>query len=247
MTEAAQGMHWAELRTAFLWAVAALVLFLGGIFAYATAGAAFVDRLDEQIGEVQLERAVALERAGLLAQAEQQYEAALAATFAGRQNRAFALKQLGSLRLDQGRFEEAIGPLRASVASGQPPISVYKPYVEALLASNALEEAAAAAVDWRTLAEERGNRLELSRAHYYLGHLALARGEEGAAAAHFAQGHAVLPGRHNALALARLALAAAAYPEAWAHVQDVFLTGPEPAMWREALELKRRVLEHYVP
>ena len=235
------------LRAALAWTLAALLgLFLAALL-YVLTARATVDALDEQIGEVLLERALALEKAGLLAEAERQYSAALDATFAGPQNRAFALKQLGTLLAARDRLPEALQHMRECRDSGHAPLSLYAPFVGVLRVLGEHEEAEAALAHWMQEAERAGNRLDLSRAQYVLGLIALGRGANQEAEEQFRRGNEIIPGGVNALALARLAVAREDYPEALDHLDAVFLTGPTPEMWEEALSLRHRVLQQYVP
>ena len=235
------------LRAVLCWASAAVLVLFGVLWLYAQSADAFVEGLDQQIGEVLLQRALAFESAGLEERAEQEYGAALKARFAGPQNRAMAQARLGALWLEKGMTKEAMPLLRASVDSGRAPLEAYGTLIRALLLSDDLEEAGHMAARWLDTAEQAQDAYQRSLAHAGLGDIALRQGREEEAAAQYAQGNALLPGQRNAFALARLAYERQSYPEALKHLKEVLLSGPDPQLWQEALALGEQVLDRYSP
>ncbi|MBI2432972.1 MAG: hypothetical protein HYV26_08880 [Candidatus Hydrogenedentes bacterium] len=233
---------WRTWIGVLLWAAPAFALFAAGVLLDTQHGAAYLDTIEHAVGEIELDQALALDRAGFSGEAKIAYVHALDAEFAGMQNRAFALKELGELCLNDGSPQEAVLYFAASLDTGRAPISVYKYYVEALFTLGQHMQAVPIIEQWRTAAEAASHKLELSRAHEYAGRIALLRHDEQRAEDEFTAGNAALPGRGNALALARIAHERGENQIALERLNEVFLTGPEPENLEEALALRQQLL-----
>jgi len=232
--------------TGLLTAVA-LGIFLAATLAYARWGGVLLAEVNSRVGETELQHALDLHRGGFLEEAEIAYRDALEVDWSGEQNRAFALKELGALLVTQDRFVDAAAVLRLAVHSSRTPITTYEKLVLALLALDESSEAMETVRTWQEAAESEGNALEQTLAHYHHGKLALAQGDPARARAQFETGHALLPGRGNALELARFAHEEAAHPEALALLDSFFLTGPREPLLSDGLALRAQVLAQYAP
>jgi tetratricopeptide (TPR) repeat protein len=160
--------------TSLLWTALGLsTLCLLGLFlsvaTYAKRGDVLLRRMDVSVGEVLMKKGIRLEEAGFPGEAAVQYRVALRARYQGEQNRIQTLERLGRLSVEGGAHEMALPYLRKAAASAHARLTVYAPFVEALLEVGANEEARDVAGRWREKAIEKEDIVEEALASYQLG------------------------------------------------------------------------------
>ncbi len=215
---------------ATVWAVAALSIAATALLTLSMLGyVRFVPpllaRLDVQIGEVLMREGMRFEAAGAVENAQERYLLALQARFAGPQNRAHTLKQLGTLLWAEGDAAGAIPYLREAAESPYAPITVYEPLADALLQLGRDAEAEAVIGQWREVLDAHPDREARASAEYYLGKIARDRGDRDAAERHFAAAHELQPGDRGTSELAVLYYESKRYAEAIAAVDQCLQAG----------------------
>lgn len=200
----------------------AMTLLCGGTLAYIQWAPAMLAKLDLSVGEVLMKEGLRLEEAGATESAMERYRAALAARFAGEQNRVYTLKLLGTLLWGAKDYDAALPLLREAVESPEASPSFFPPYCDTLLHLKRADDLAAAATRWQQLAARSGDEADMAEAKYFEGRAALALGEPARAKAAFTEGLRLHPGGKNAAELAQMAYEEQDYPAALRHI-DAYL------------------------
>lgn len=182
-----------------------------------------VNSLDEELGEVLMERGMRFEASGEVENAKETYLEALERPFHGEHNRADTLKRLGTLYWREGREDAALPYLRDASEFEQPPRSVFEPLVDSLIALNRFDEAEQTLSRWLGLVKEDGT--EVAKAKFYEGRLAILRGDRKRAEVAFLEGVRLVPGGRNAAELGTLYFLEHRYEEALPYVNQYLETG----------------------
>lgn len=212
----------AMLQAVLGFSLAATALLALGMLAYIQFVPPLLARLDVQIGEVLMREGIRFEAAGAIENAKERYALALQARFAGPQNRAYTLKQLGSLIAAEGDAEGAIPYLREAADSPHAPITVYDPLAAALLKLGKDAEIEALMPQWLAALDAHPNPTSHAAALYYQGRIAFGRGDDAAAEQYFDEAHALEPGGRGTAELASLYYRSARYAETIAAI-DLYL------------------------
>lgn len=186
---------------------AAIVVVLGcGVFAFQRYGGAFVDGLDEQIGELVAKQGRLAAEAGQTEEALRLFEEALAAPFLLPEQRLFAIQDYANLLIDNARYDEALAWIEqgAEAYENEPKLAYLR--FRALRESNRTKEALAAADAWYRVGETT-NDVETMRAAKF-GEATVLRdaGRTEPALTAFAAAHELRPGGDTALRSARLCM-----------------------------------------
>ncbi len=198
-------------------------------------------RLDMSVGEVLMEEAMRLEEAGALANAEERYKMAVAARFAGEQNRVFALKRLGTLLWQRGEPGRARPYLEEATEGPDAAITAYLPYCHALLALDDFEAARACAAAWLNAAEAAEDSSQAARACHAGGRAALGLGDEAGAIVHFEKGDALVPSGTNASELGMLFYEQKDYAKALHYAASYLESGATGPRARYARDIHRAI------
>ena len=193
------------------------------VFGFGHVAASLINSLDEELGEVLMERGIDFEAAGQTANAKETYLEALERPFYGEQNRADTLKRLGMIYWEEGQYDAALPYLRNAASCENPPRSVFEPLVDCLAGLNRFEEAEEVLHRWLSLMDKDAH--ELARAKYYEGRLALVRGDRKHAELAFLEGVKAVPGGRNAAELASMYYLEDRYSEALPYVNEYLKTG----------------------
>lgn len=213
------------MRSVTLLTCIGMTVFLAGTWLYARTGGPIVDAFDEELGEVLMERGMRFEEAGALENAKATYTQALQRPFHGPQNRADTQKRLGVLHWQAGEMEAALPYLRQAAEAQPPPVSVFEPLCDCLLALARYDEGREAVRRWMVRAEELGLRAEKAKAKYYEGRIALGEGDRQRAETSFMEGLRELPGGRNASELAQMYYEDGRCEEALPHIEAYLETG----------------------
>lgn len=222
--------HIADARGRAGWGVPSVAAFLavsflyGGALLFTRYSGPLLERAGQGVGEVLMKEGQHLETGGDPQGAETAYRAALAAGFAGLQNRTFTEKRLGTLLWQAGRLEEALPHLEAAV-SLRPgtELLAYAPLCATLLALGRHAELEHAAQDWKKAAGT--NAKVEAEACYFLGKAAQAQGNELPALESFKEGAELAPGSLASGALGLFHFERKQYEEARPHLEAYLLLG----------------------
>lgn len=167
-------MNTRQTLGAALWVglVSAIVLY-AACAVYVRVAPPWLDSLGDAVGEVLMREGMRLETAGALANAQDRYEQALAASFAGDFNRLHTEKLLGALLWRQGNYSDAEPHLRAAIEAPDPSLGAFEPLADVLFQLRRLDEATAITETWRTLAEARGDKTAQAAALFHAGRIAV--------------------------------------------------------------------------
>jgi len=215
----------AMIRVVAAISITATVLLTLGMLAYVRFVPPLLARLDVQIGEVLMREGMRFEAAGAVENAQERYLLALQARFAGPQNRAHTLKQLGCLLWYRGDPAAAIPYLQEAADSPHAPVTVYEPLADALLQLGRGAEAEAVIGQWREVLDAQPDREARASAEYYLGKIARDRGDRDAAERHFAAAHELRPGDRGTAELAVLYYESKRYAKAIAAIDQCLQSG----------------------
>ncbi|HNT90006.1 MAG TPA: tetratricopeptide repeat protein, partial [Candidatus Hydrogenedentes bacterium] len=153
------------------------------------------------------------------------YGEAIARPFYGPQNRADTAKRLGVLHWQAGELEAAAPLLREAAVFDPPPLSVFEPLCDCLMALGQYAEAEGLIARWITIAGELGLPLEIAKAKYYEGEIALAQGDPERAEACFLEGVQHVPGGRNASELGLMYYEQGALEQALPYIDAYLETG----------------------
>lgn len=163
-------------------AAAALAVFTACVYLYGGFGEDYAAGLSGRIGEVVVQRAIALEKSGQLPEAMAAYRKGLAVPFDDPQQRAWALRRLADLLLRTKRHEEAIPVLGDAIKASPDDLVPYGLLATAYRRSGKHQEELDTAVAWLGLLEKVLPDDNVTRAnalfHIADAHEALGRAEE---------------------------------------------------------------------
>lgn len=213
------GLGWAAFTFTFLGAA----VLAGFVLIFGRFAGPLVNSLDEELGEVLMERGIRFEGSGEVENAKETYLEALERPFHGEHNRADTLKRLGTLYWREGREDAALPYLRDASEFDPPPRSAFEPLVDSLIALNRFDEAEKTLLRWLNLVE--GNAVEVAKAKFYEGRLAVLRGDRKSAEVAFLEGVTLVPGGRNAAELGTLYFLEHRYEEALPYVNQYLETG----------------------
>lgn len=188
-----------------LWTVVPLaIVFYTGVYLLARFGGPYIDRLDDQVGEILVRRARALAGTGAVDKAIDTYYQALDAAFEDPARLVSTRYELGQLLLDDGQPEKAAAVLLEAAELDKDNERVHRLLAEALAAAGRYEDLAREAARWAALADRAGNFEDRYDARRRLG-LALAelnRPEEAVKV--LIEAHELRPAPDLALEIAQL-------------------------------------------
>lgn len=187
-----------RMVTAILLGATAAVVVYGACLCYVRLAPPWLASLGDELGDGLMREGLRLEAASAVESAQERYEQALAARFAGTFNRAFTEKQLGVLLWRQGRYADAVPHLQAALASPEPSSTAYEPLADALFQLGRLEEALAVAQTWAAFAESREDRAAQAAALFQAGRVATQQGDLTTAVRTYEQSLALDPASTSA-------------------------------------------------
>ncbi|MFP4502620.1 MAG: tetratricopeptide repeat protein [Candidatus Hydrogenedentota bacterium] len=230
------------LRATVVLTAVALIAFLGGTALYVHLGGGMVNALDEELGEILMQRGMRFEKAGQLENAKATYREALECTFTGPQNRADTLKHLGVLYWNEHEYAKALPLLREAVSFDPPPMSAFEPLADCLYQLGRFEAAETLLDRWQRRAGDLGHAGQIARAKYYEGMIALEHGATQDAIEAFRAGVEHVPGGRNASQLGVLYYEASQYDKALTYIDQYLETGTgNRAQYMR--QLRKRALE----
>ena len=205
-----------------------LAVLLLGMVLFAKLGGEMVDRLDEQLGEVLMNRGIRLEEAGQYANAREAYSRALQQDFYGPQNRAMTCKRLGTLYWSAGQYDAAFTYL-AKAAEFEPPIvSSFEPLADSYVQLMRYDEASRVIERWIRVGENLNLDRELARAWYMRGRVALLTGNATGATEAFEKSLNYGGDNRSACELARIQYEAGDYEGALQYIDRYLQSGGGP-------------------
>jgi tetratricopeptide (TPR) repeat protein len=181
-----------------------IVAFFLGIYGLARFGGPYIDRLDDQVGEILVRRARDVAAAGAVDKAVEIYYQALDATFEDPSRRVSTRHELAQLLLDDGRPEEAAAVMLEAVELDRANERTYRLLAEALAAAGRYEDLAREAAQWAALADREGNPEDRYDARRRLGLALVELGRADEAVKALAEAHELRPSPDLALEAARL-------------------------------------------
>ena len=228
---------------AFSLAVAVCLAGVLGVFAYARHGAPLLERLDTAVGEVLMNEGIRIEEAGVLDDARVRYERALAARFAGSQNRIYTHKRLGAVLWKQGRFEAALPHLRNAVQGPHAQLSAFEILCDALFHLERYDAAAAVIPDWLAAADAADAPKARATALLFQGRVALRHGDLDAAQPPLEASYRLDPGGRAASELAFVYYKAGRHEKALELIDAYLAGGARGDRADYVRELRTRILE----
>lgn len=174
------------------------------VYGYARFGGPFVHGLSEEIGEIVAQQARTHHEAGDLDRAIELYETALDRSFEDPRQRGWALRWLGEALFEAGRYDEAVEPLEAAVASYPDDLIAQSHLTRALRLAGRHEDSAAAAEAWYDEAVRMDDTLNRFHARYHFGQALEDAGDLDAALEAYLEGHDIEPGSMNTFHAAQL-------------------------------------------
>lgn len=184
--------------TALLLGVTAAIVVYAACQVYVRVAPPWLASLGDELGDVLMREGLRLETAGALESAQERYEQALSARFAGTFNRAFTEKQLGVLLWRQGRYADAVPHLQAALAGPEPSSTAYEPLADALFQLGRLEDALAVAQTWAAFAAAREDATAQAAALFQAGRVATRQGDLATAMRTYEQSLALDPASTSA-------------------------------------------------
>lgn len=200
-------------KTALALTGVVFVLFVASVFAYERYGGPWVDRLDDEIGEVVVKRAFSLADAGLTEEAIAAYRETLTIAFSDPRQRVWNGRRFLGWLIEEQRYAEAVELAKATLAHA-PDMTMYTQLIDSLRELGRHEEIVQAAQEWHRFAEEEGKNWAVAWAKFREGraHSDLGRTEEALNA--FLAGHSVYPMVENPWAAAQILCAQGRHDEA---------------------------------
>jgi len=190
------------LRATLWLSAVALLLFVVALWGYRLTGLRVLQALDDSVGEVLMKEGMRCEAAGATALAKAKYEAALAARFAGPQNRVFSMGRLGTILWEEKNFEAALPLLEKAASSPLAKVEIYEPYCDTLIELKRYPDAEAAVARWAELLGDAAAAPERAKVKYAEATLAGIAGRNEEAEKLLAEGHALFPEGRRAIASA---------------------------------------------
>ncbi|MCC6145889.1 MAG: hypothetical protein IT368_18935 [Candidatus Hydrogenedentes bacterium] len=170
-------------------AAVAFVFFVAGVYAFATFGRQYFDPLSGSIGELLVQRAQDLKEAGYTEAALFSYQRALDAKFDDPRQRGWALRDYGTLLLEEQRPEEAATALAECLAAYPDDLKAHAIHCAALLKAEKFDALLAGAQAWRAAAQAAHDTASEAAALYHAGAAYESLGQEGNALNSYLAGH----------------------------------------------------------
>lgn len=168
--------------------IISMIGILGMLLYFSESGEAFLSARDDSVGEVLMKRGDRLVRAGSDKEALAYYEKALAARFAGAQNKTHTFEAAGLILWKQGHFDRAKDYLSRSLQGYQPTEEPYEALIDILLKEGHAKEAASLLEDWRSVRDEAADPWQSDKVLLASGKVAAALGKDEEALRLFQQG-----------------------------------------------------------
>lgn len=203
-------------------AAAAFLLFVAGVYAFATHGRDYFDPLRGNIGELLAQQARQLDEAGFFEAALHGFERALETGFDDPRQRGWALRDFAGILLREDRTEAAIAPLAECLAAYPEDLRAHSMLCGALLKLERAEALREAAGAWRDAADAAGDDASAANARYHLGQAHELLGEMDEALRQYLAGHERAPSSVNAFHAARVLHAQNRHGEALRYL-DIYL------------------------
>jgi tetratricopeptide (TPR) repeat protein len=182
-----------------------VAMFYSALFGYLQFGGAFVDGLDDQIGEVVAARAVGLTNAGLDEQAESTYRQALENRFDDEpRQRIWTSQRYAKLLLSRGKAADAAAVMEYAFLLDEGDGPSYTLLFDALRQSRRLDRAVAVSVAYADTMRATGNANAEKWARYNIGVVYRDSGNPAAALDAFLASYAAVPSQENAWQIACL-------------------------------------------
>jgi tetratricopeptide (TPR) repeat protein len=205
---------------------ALLAVFLAAVFGYARYGGPFVDRLDDQIGEIVAARATGLASAGLNEQAESVYRQALTQRFDDEpMQRIWTMQRYAKLLLARGKPGDAADLMEDAFRMNGAYGPSYTLLFDALRQADRLDRAIAVSEAYAGAMRAAGDANAEKWARYNVGAVCRDSGRLNPALDAFAASYAVVPSQENAWQAARLLHQLGRDTEAGPYLEYVVLHG----------------------
>jgi tetratricopeptide (TPR) repeat protein len=134
----------------------ACVCFIGFVYAFAVFGGSWVDDLDDQVGEVLVQRAKNLEATGRSDDALLLYEQSMSATFSEPSRRTVASNYFTGRLLEKDRYADVAAVTRTTLQKNGGDKTTFLHRFQALHKLDRNEEATEVAIAWHTWVHETG-------------------------------------------------------------------------------------------
>lgn len=233
-----------DLRLPLMPLGAALVLFAAfviAVYAYAHAGGPWVDRQDEQIGEIVANRARRLAEAGMAQQAIELYRESLTLPFDDSTQPIWVMRRLAGLLLENGQFDGTLEVARDLLdLSDDYGRGIFAGLIRTLDKAKRPGKAMEMAQAWFATGEEKELVCVMGQAQFYMGMVYQQRGHSEEAAAAFLRAYDLCPTTTFAWAGARAAHKAGRTEDAMPLVDFVIQNESGPRT-DAAKELKREM------
>ncbi|MBI5093509.1 MAG: tetratricopeptide repeat protein [Candidatus Hydrogenedentes bacterium] len=163
------------------------VLFVAGVYAYATYGGPFVNRLSGELGEVIAARGVTAQEAGQTDDAIRAYQLALQKGFSEPRQKYWTQIRLAEVLLQTDQYTEASEYAREAIAFDNTDSKLHYVLTASLWQAKHLDEALAATDAWLDLVRPKGGR-PLEDALWYRGMIYMDLGQRDIALEVFLEG-----------------------------------------------------------
>jgi tetratricopeptide (TPR) repeat protein len=163
------------------------VVFVAGIYAYASFGGTFVNGLSGELGEVIAARGIAAQKTGQTDEAIAAFQMALQKGFTDPQQRLWTQERLTDELLQANRFPEAVDSAREALRLDGRNAKLHYQLSTALWKAKRLDEALAAAAAWLEAAKAGGAKAQLDPL-WYEGTINFEMGQKDKALDAFLQG-----------------------------------------------------------
>lgn len=168
--------------------IISMIGILGMLLYFSESGEAFLSARDDSVGEVLMKRGDRLVRAGSDKEALAYYEKALAARFAGAQNKTHTLEAAGLILWKQEHFDRAKDYLSRSLQGYQPTEAPYEALIDILLKEGRAQEAASLLEHWQSVRDGAADPGQSDKVLLASGKVAAALGKEEEALRLFQEG-----------------------------------------------------------
>lgn len=201
MSESTESKQTAIWPYALVAALLCTGIFLAAFSRFSGRGETYVENLAEGTGEWQCLKGTRLAESGNIPEALEAYAAAAGLAFEAPRSKAACLAQYGALLVREGRYEEALAPLRESVEYDVSYAPAYAPLCTVLEKTGRMEEWEIMATAWFAYARSTAER---ARAKEQLGRALLKQGRTDEALDAFLAGHRIQTASHNAYYIGRI-------------------------------------------
>ncbi len=219
---------------------AAFVCFVLFIYLFAFYGGGFVDKLDEQIGEIVAQEALALEKSGQAIEAIDTYRQALQMSFDNPQERFWTLRQLGNLLINEGQNEEAVVELEKCVEGNVNDSLSASMLCGTYLKMERYEDALRVARGWLAAGKSQDIKESQASALYYIGRVYELTGRTEDALKTYQEGARLSPFSHNSYHAA-LMLSLRGKNEEALELLDAYMPGASSWQGKSAAVLRDRL------